>query len=65
MPRRDCILQVKFPVFQELPQLPTPFGTLFYTEVCVEWQTYTSMQVLCSEFRGKPSSHLIDDFVIN
>ncbi|XP_052194699.1 uncharacterized protein LOC127802736 isoform X2 [Diospyros lotus] len=25
-------LEVKFPVFQELPQLPTPFGTLFYTE---------------------------------
>ncbi|KAA8535968.1 hypothetical protein F0562_028446 [Nyssa sinensis] len=26
-------LEVEFPVFQDLPQLPTPFGTLFYTQV--------------------------------
>lgn len=25
-------LEVKFPVFQNLPQLPTPFGSLLYTE---------------------------------
>ncbi|GMP37466.1 hypothetical protein CsSME_00009130 [Camellia sinensis var. sinensis] len=25
-------LEVEFPIFQDLPQWPTPFGTLFYTE---------------------------------
>ncbi|KAK3006544.1 hypothetical protein RJ639_017699 [Escallonia herrerae] len=25
-------LEVKFPIFQDLPQLPTPFGSIFYTE---------------------------------
>ncbi|XP_022987019.1 uncharacterized protein LOC111484591 [Cucurbita maxima] len=25
-------LEVKFPIFQDLPQLPTPLGTLYYTE---------------------------------
>lgn len=27
------ILQVEFPIFQDLNQLPTPLGTLFYTQV--------------------------------
>ncbi|XP_062081556.1 uncharacterized protein LOC133787809 isoform X2 [Humulus lupulus] len=27
-------LEVEFPIFQDLPQLPTPLGTLFYTQVC-------------------------------
>nr|XP_027088170.1 uncharacterized protein LOC113709571 isoform X2 [Coffea arabica] len=26
-------LEVKFPLFQEVPQLPTPFGTLLYTQL--------------------------------
>lgn len=25
--------QVEFPVFQDLPQLPAPFGTLYHTQV--------------------------------
>lgn len=29
-------MQVKFPVFQDLPRLPTPFGALLYPEVCLE-----------------------------
>lgn len=31
-------LQVEFPVFKDLPQLPTPLGTLFYTQVCLTLQ---------------------------
>lgn len=27
------VLQVEFPVFQDLPQLPAPFGTLYHTQV--------------------------------
>nr|QTZ19520.1 phytoene desaturase 2 [Bixa orellana] len=30
--RTRTILQVEFPVFQELPQLPTPLGTLFNSQ---------------------------------
>lgn len=29
--------QVEFPVFQGLPQLPTPLGTLYYSQVYMIW----------------------------
>lgn len=41
---KGLILQVKFPIFQDLPQWPTPFGTLLYTEVCLQRYTVIPMR---------------------
>lgn len=41
-------LQVEFPIFQDLPQWPTPLGTLLYAQVCPPYESLFLLEKIFS-----------------